>query len=109
MRLKHNSPLRTSFPPVRYPEDHFSELRHKIFRAIKAMPEFGIRMPSQWLRVRERVIQLIDRKTIRYQEYLELCKNENLSTGSAQTLIRYLHNTGIVFYQTDLFENKNNH
>ena len=84
----------------------FSRLRAEILFEIEDMPEMGMLMPSQWLRVKETMMELQAERTLDYDRYLEICKEIKLSEGSAITLLSWLHNTGTVFHQGELFHNK---
>ncbi|MEL6942165.1 MAG: COR domain-containing protein, partial [Bacteroidota bacterium] len=87
-------------------EKYFKRLRTRIFDELIDMPEVGLRMPSQWLRVKEDLEDLKEERTIPFDRFLELCQKYQLRESSAYSLIRYLHNTGAVFYQAETFKDK---
>ena len=45
-------------------------------------------------------------RTLRYEAFAQLCAEQEGQVSSAEELLRYLHNTGVVYYQTDLFHNQ---
>jgi internalin A len=45
-------------------------------------------------------------RTISYQHFQELCDAQHGRVTSARELLRYLHNTGVVYHQEDLFHNQ---
>ncbi|MEZ5043810.1 MAG: COR domain-containing protein [Saprospiraceae bacterium] len=89
-------------------EKLFRRLRNSIIEELMDMPEIGMAIPTQWMNVKRQLIQWKKdgKRTITFDEYESLCQNEALSTGSTETLIRFLNNTGTLFYQRDVFNNK---
>ena len=95
-------------PSAASDEKYFKKLRAAILTELLEMPEVGMKMPSKWLRVKEQVLGLKEEgnRTITLNKFTELCKEQDLSNGSIDTLIRFLHNTGTLFYQRDTFKDK---
>ncbi|HMQ87901.1 MAG TPA: COR domain-containing protein, partial [Flavilitoribacter sp.] len=87
--------------------ENISVLKSAMLEAFRKMPEVGMKTPAQWLRVKEKVLSLKnDHKTIDFSTYQSICEEENLNVSSTQALIRFLHNTGNLFYQAHLFQNQ---
>ncbi|MEI6950266.1 COR domain-containing protein [Paraflavisolibacter sp. H34] len=64
-----------------------------------------IEMPAQWYDVREEIeiMQQQHTKQISLKQFSEICKKQNLNESSTETLLKYLHNIGVVFYRKGLF------
>ncbi|AEE52217.1 leucine-rich repeat protein [Haliscomenobacter hydrossis] len=77
-------------------------LKEAIREIVVEMPEIGMKVPAQWMRVKAKLLEQKAQKTISQEAYAELCTAEGLSEGSANTLLRFLHNTGNLFYHPDL-------
>jgi internalin A len=45
-------------------------------------------------------------RTISHQHFLELCEREGDKVSSPKELLRFLHNTGVVYHQPELFEGR---
>ena len=85
----------------------FTILTPAIIEELRNMPEFGMKTPASWMRIKEKLVGLKqDHQTIPYQVYQDLCVEEGLNNTSIEVLIRFLHNTGNLFYQKDLFQNR---
>jgi internalin A len=84
-----------------------SVLKAALLEEFKKMPEVGMEMPGQWHRIKTKLLDLKkENKTISFQSYQELCEEEGLNTSSTQALIRFLHNTGNLFYQSHIYQNR---
>ena len=77
-------------------------LKEAIREIVVEMPEIGMKVPAQWMRVKAKLLEQKNQKTISQEAYAELCFDEGLSEASANTLLRFLHNTGNLFYHPDL-------
>ena len=84
------------------------ELLELIQSHIYAMPQFGRKIPKPWYRIREKLQEMAQtQKMISYSTYYHLCVEENIhqiSATSEQSLLDYLHATGVVYYDKDLFD-----
>jgi internalin A len=84
-----------------------SVLKSAMLEAFRKMPEFGMKTPKQWLKIKEKLLELkLDHKTIGFNQYQTICQAEDLDSASTNSLIRFLHNTGNLFYQPYLFKNQ---
>lgn len=83
---------------------NIAALRGTLFEAAKSIPEYGMLMPSAWLAVRGYFLansqkSLPDRERIVPLEFFDqLCTECNVLSDSERVLLRYLHNTGVVYY-----------
>ena len=74
-------------------------LRQRIQYLLEEMPEMGMQMPGSWRRVREKLTDLRSRQQcISLEEYHAVCDTEALSEGSMDTLLRFLHHSGFLFW-----------
>lgn len=72
----------------------------------KLIKELAINLPlmktswlSSWLNVRKRLEELSKTLNfISYEKYLKICKEDNIDSEEALSLIKYLHDLGIVLY-----------
>ncbi len=64
-------------------------------------------LPKNWVKIREEIIKLQENevKIIEFSEFEEICKNYESST-STNTILDYLHNTGVLYYQFFYFKEK---
>ena len=84
------------------------ELQQCLVAKIKSMTEIQELIPKSWEEVRQkiRVLQAAGQKTLDYPSYKQYCEKAGLfliSPTSHQTLMDFLHTTGVVFYQKPLF------
>lgn len=57
---------------------------------------------SSWMAVRKKLESLSESLNfIPYSEYLKICKSEDINVDEARSLIKYLHDLGIVLYYHD--------
>ena len=65
-------------------------------------------IPAQWYRVRKTIAEMQKKevKQIPLAEFEQLCADEGLNGSSTNTLLKYLHNTGVFFYQEGIFNNQ---
>jgi internalin A len=82
----------------------FGVLKEAIKEEILKMPEIGMKVPAQWMRVKRKLQERKTEKTISQATYNALSSEEGLSQSSAETLLRFLHNTGNLFYHPDLHD-----
>ncbi len=74
-------------------------LRAEIFEQMKALGTLNVELPKSWLQVRVKLSNITQRAISR-TEFDDLCE-----TGiHADTLLRYLHQCGDVFYLPEYFE-----
>ncbi|MEW6521681.1 MAG: leucine-rich repeat domain-containing protein [Thermodesulfobacteriota bacterium] len=83
-------------------EQGVPELQESIREAYEGMASVGQLIPSQWLAVKERLSELQQKRSIPYDEYIDLCRNEGLEGTEPETLISLLHNSGFLFYLRDI-------
>ncbi|MEZ4826797.1 MAG: leucine-rich repeat domain-containing protein [Bacteroidia bacterium] len=83
------------------------DLKSGIFDAIQTMPEWDMEMPASWHNVRQAVRDFAKEKTdISRDEFGHLCKKHEVREVSQPSLLRYLHDTGVLFYQEKLFHDR---
>lgn len=65
-------------------------------------------IPAQWYRIRNHIsgLEKAKIKRIDVSRFIEMCYEEGLGNSSADTLLRYLHNSGVFYYQQGLFNNQ---
>ncbi|MBE7174030.1 MAG: leucine-rich repeat domain-containing protein [Williamsia sp.] len=87
----------------------FKALQEKIEELIVEELKTGCKnIPAQWSRVRTSIAerQRNGVTQITLEEFAEMCYKEGLDGGSAETLLRYLHNCGVFYYKPNLFNNQ---
>ena len=113
----HNLPYLDALQQIYKIEDYFPvsaesdrgifDLRQAITKAFKTMPELGMEMPIAWYKVREKIKEVAEaEKDIPYERFIELCDEAEVRAISRPSLLRYLHDTGILFYKENLFQNR---
>jgi len=84
-----------------------AELQDIMAEAIQAMPEWQLEMPASWQRVRQAVRkQAQTQEDISWEAFEKICEAGEVRPISRPSLLRYLHDTGVVFYQKDLFHGR---
>ncbi len=82
----------------------FANLEEVMLDVFQQMPEVGMEMPLSWHNVRQALLERSETATdIAYEDFEALCKAKEVRQVSRPSLLRYLHDTGAVFYQKDLF------
>ena len=79
--------------------------KEKIYTLAKELPDFKRSIPLSWWEVREEIISIAtgEEEILLMTKYEKICEQKNLSTNSAQALLRFLHRTGILFYEPQFF------
>ena len=71
----------------------------------RKMPEVGMNTPGQWMRIKDRLLDMREsQNTISIERFNNICNEEGLNSTSIDALLRFLHNTGNLFYQPYLFQ-----
>ncbi len=79
-----------------------SKLKSTIKKLAVRLPLMKTSWLSSWMAVRNELETLSKVKNyIPYSEYLDICKSNNVDYDEARSLIRYLHDLGIVLYYHD--------
>lgn len=80
-------------------------LRNEIKEQTIRLPLMGMVWLSSWLDVRIELETLAQSKNvITYKEYEEICRKNNILSGEALSLSKYLHDLGIIInFQNDLY------
>ena len=79
--------------------DHIADLRRYIFQEALKLPLMKTVWLDKWLFVRKKLETLSKtKKHIRYEQYLEICERQGIQEEEALSLIKYLHDLGIVLY-----------
>ncbi len=65
-------------------------------------------IPSSWSFVRTLIQEKIElgEPKMQFSEFTELCSNADLSASACNSLIHFLHDTGVLFYRKNLFNNE---
>lgn len=77
---------------------NLSGLYHRIQHLLEQMPEMGMPMPVSWKNVQDKLAAIENQPYINFASYAAICTEEDLSEGSAYTLLRFLHHSGFVFW-----------
>lgn len=75
-----------------------SALYQRVQELLTQMPEMGMPMPLSWKQVQDQLAAIQDQSYIPIDTYRAICAKEELSEGSAYTLLRFLHHSGFVFW-----------
>ncbi|WP_148270849.1 COR domain-containing protein [Haliscomenobacter hydrossis] len=76
-----------------------STLRQRIQYLLNQMPEMGLQMPVSWRSVKEKLTTIRTQKPyIHIDEYHTVAATEDLSPGSMDTLLNFLHHSGFLFW-----------
>lgn len=83
-------------------------LRLEILKAARSLPDYNMRVPSSWWKVRKHLLEAASarQRTISIDEYETLCQDMQVPASTSSALLRLLHNTGIVFYDSNNFQGK---
>ncbi len=74
-------------------------LREEIIKEAKLLPLMETEWFSRWIKIREELeLASVKRNIINYDEYLDLCGKYNLDEEESLSLIKYLHDLGVVLY-----------
>ncbi len=104
-------PLRLRYLYDKYPVYKVSALKNKNIASLKAqileearqLNIYGLEVPYYWEKVREYCENvLIQEKAITKERFKEICLNEKVLEEGIDDLLKYLHNTGTVYYKEDL-------
>lgn len=78
------------------------DLRNKIQEKAIELPLMKTKWITTWLQVRFKIEELSKSKSfIQYEEYLNLCKENDVEENDALILINYLNDLGIILYFAD--------
>ncbi len=81
---------------------HIKELKNLIKNAAINLPLMKTTWLSSWMRVRNKLETLSKQLNfISYREYIKICEGVNIDVEEAKSLIKYLHDLGIVLYYHD--------
>ena len=85
----------------------FAGLWEVIEATYEQMPELGMEMPHSWHTVGKKMEKMATlEKDISQEQFEAACAEAGVREVSPPSLLRYLHDTGVVFYQKDLFQNR---
>ena len=84
-----------------------SDLKQGILEAARSMPEWGMQIPASWQKVRTAIRErTTQEKDISQDAFEAICAQAEVRKISQASLLRYLHDTGVLFYQKGLFHNR---
>jgi len=85
----------------------FAGLRETIEEVLQGMPEWRLKMPAAWHRARTAVRTLAKAKTdISQEEFQALCEEAGVRKVSRPALLRYLHDSGVLYHQKKMFHGR---
>ena len=79
-----------------------ADLQDCIKEAYEEIPEVGRLIGKQWAAVKKELRSWQERRTITYQDYLEVCQTKGVEGIEPDTLIHFLHDSGFLFYLQDI-------
>ncbi|EMX0193795.1 hypothetical protein COJ87_19875 [Bacillus cereus] len=78
---------------------NIDSLKKEILLQAKSLPLMETNWFSTWAEIREELEALsVEKNIITYEEYLEICLNKSIDSKEALSLIKYLHDLGVVLY-----------
>lgn len=106
IRLPDYSDLKKRFPQI---VDFFNvscldninigSLRNEIINQAKLLPLMETEWFTSWVLIRTKLeIMSVQKNIITYEEYLKICLVENIDEDEALSLIKYLHDLGVVLH-----------
>jgi internalin A len=63
-------------------------------------------IPLTWYNVAKELEKKSDEDRISWTDYLHICGQQGISEGGEKTLLSYLHNTGVIFYNEGCWEDE---
>ena len=84
---------------------NIDRLRELIMKEASSLPITKEKWIKSWHDIRQIILKTSkNKKYISLEQYLEICKNKDISRDEALSLSKYLHDLGIILhYQNDLF------
>ncbi|MEM1220497.1 MAG: COR domain-containing protein, partial [Bacteroidota bacterium] len=88
------------------------QLRATLGAALQELPEYHQEIPTAWQAVRQNILARLAmppqsrEKKLSLDAFQALCLNKDVLERSIPSLLRYLHRTGIVFYQEEFFKDQ---
>lgn len=106
IRLPDYSDLKKRFPQI---VDFFNvscldninidSLRNEIMNQAKMLPLMETDWFTSWVEIRTKLeLMSLQKNIITYEEYLKICLYENIKENEALSLIKYLHDLGVVLH-----------
>ena len=92
-------------------ERYLNKLIAEIQYITESLDEYGQEMPLSWYNVRKRILDMFidnEKPTIQKLEkadFTQWCAEEKVLPKSVDTLLRFLHRTGILYLDIELLEN----
>ncbi len=89
-----------------------TEFIEMLKRRIEMMPQLGRKIPKAWYNVRKKIQEIAsleEKEYIEYEVYHNLCKDEKIheiTLTSEKSLLEYLHATGVLFYDKEIFADR---
>lgn len=86
--------------------ENLAEIWKRLPRLASALPDYGMTMPTSWLKVRQFFIDNLEkednRKILYKDEFYRLCDDCEVMEASRELLLRYLHHYGYVYCHDNL-------
>jgi GTPase SAR1 family protein len=89
--------------------DGFKGLEESIEEVVlKQVRQHSMEMPKQWYRLRNQLIELQRQqiKQLALKQFYIMCQQEGIDKSSANALLNYLHNSGVILYSQGLINDK---
>ncbi|MEL6699851.1 MAG: COR domain-containing protein, partial [Bacteroidota bacterium] len=87
--------------------DGIADLQRRIGKVIQKMPEWQLKMPASWHKARELVRERTQSYTdISQEEFKAICAEAKVREVSRSSLLRYLHDTGILYFNEEQFHGR---
>lgn len=77
-------------------------LMDSIALAFDGLESVGQELPAKWVEVRDRVTA-IDRRYLDFADFVEICESVGLHGTAPESVARFLHEAGTIFYQPPSF------
>ncbi|MDO1447410.1 leucine-rich repeat domain-containing protein [Rhodocytophaga aerolata] len=75
--------------------------------ALNILKTTNTKLPLNWYQLRSKITELAtSQQQINLESFRKLCLENGLKDTSPDTVLSYLHNSGVVFYQSGLFGNQ---
>jgi internalin A len=80
----------------------FPALTDSIKQLFETSTEIGRDLPTAWVEVRN-TLAAIEQRYLEFDEFARICRKSGLLPGEDESLARFLHETGTVFYRPERF------
>lgn len=91
---------------------NIENLEEQIINEAKHLNEYNMDMPKSWLDVRRHILSIQNKenskykKTITKEDFQNICIEFNVLNTSINSILYFLHNCGVIYYNEDYLEDK---